>query len=96
VVEPAILLLGPGEKDRSRLLRLQNGDVQPFQITKVYNRTPSLHYELDSKRSEMPYVRYVRVGFGRETPTEPIETEIVLKTDIKGAEEIKVPVIYKP
>ena len=96
LIEPAIVLLGSGEKDRSRVLRLQSGDTERFQINEVYNPDSSVQYELDCKRSGVPYVRFVRVGIAGEPPAEPFDAKIVFRTDIAGAAEISVPVIYRP
>ena len=96
MLEPAIVLLGSGEKDRSRVVRLQSGDTERYKISEVYNDHPSVQYELNCKQSDVPYVRFVRVGIAGDPPAEPFETKIVFRTDIAGAEEISVPVIYRP
>ncbi len=95
-IEPSVVLLGPSENARVRKVRLQASDVTHLELRDATSDHPQVAVEvLDQDVAAMPTVRHIRIGLVRNAvAADDLRATVTLRTNIPGAEEIKIPVEY--
>jgi hypothetical protein len=96
-VEPGVALLGPDGTAAMRRIRIQSGSPTPFEILSVSCDNPQFMAGEDETQPHMPDVKFVVVRVRQGTPPDAEMTgEVVLKTNIPGAEEVRIPFEFSP
>jgi hypothetical protein len=97
LVEPGVVLLGPRAIDTPRRVRVQSGDPSGFEIHNASCDNPLFIAGVDETQSHMADVKFVMVRLRQGTPPETeVKAELLLKTDIAGAPEVRIPIEYTP
>lgn len=97
-VEPEMVILSAeSEQRRTRRVKLETADLTPFLVTSASVDPPvAVARSVAPTTGQGPYVQIVSVTIDGAAPGQEVAAMLVVKTDLAGAAEVRVPLIVRP
>ncbi len=96
-LEPEIVLLGASPERRSRRVRVQSFGPEALQLLEVSCDNPYVSAMVEKSATYSDRVRMVRIELQNgDPPSESFSAQLIVKTSLSGAEELRVPIEYSP